>query len=232
MKTSLKELLEPARLALATYWPAMLAIQCLALAVVLSYYCFDAASTGFATIARWKAQGGLGLVVLATILSGGVLPELLKRWLRPNAVSAPSAQELIHQFGMWAGVGILVDRFYWLQGLAFGHGTDLATLLPKILVDQFIFTPLICLPFIVSWFLLYQADYRLIHWARRLSLPLLAQRILPLWLTCLCFWPIMLAIIYSLPADLQFPLFLFGNAAYSILMIFIARRQLEQSTEQ
>lgn len=208
----------------------MLAIQCLALVVVLSYYSFEAASAAFATIAQWKAQGGLGLVVLATVLSGGVLPELLKRWLRPDAAHAPSAKELIHQFGMWAGVGILVDRFYWIQGLIFGHGTDLATLLPKILVDQFIFTPLICLPFIVSWFLLYEADYQLTRWGRRLSLALLAQRILPLWLTCLCFWPIMLAIIYSLPADLQFPLFLFGNAAYSILMIFIARRQAEPSS--
>ena len=52
------------------------------------------------------------------------------------------------------------------------------------------------------------------------------HRALQIWISCLAFWPVMLLIIYSLPQALQFTLFLFGNAAYSILLIFIARRQV------
>jgi hypothetical protein len=34
----------------------------------------------------------------------------------------------------------------------------------------------------------------------------------------------MLVAIYALPSDLQFPLFLLVNAAYSVLMIYIAKK--------
>lgn len=78
-----------------------------------------------------------------------------------------------------------------------------------------------------GWFLLYQHQFRLRPWTNALRLPSLARRVLPLWMTSLSFWPIMLLIVYSLPGDLQFPLFLFANAAFSILMIFILRRPLE-----
>jgi hypothetical protein len=213
----MKELLAPVRLALVSYWPLMLLIQFIGLCVTLTYFHVEGASAIFSAIARTKSEGGLFFVVTTTILSGGVLPELLKRM-----------KELIHQFVMWGSIGILVDRFYWLQGVLFGFGQDLGTLIPKILVDQLIFTPLIALPFIVSFFLLYEADYNLSRLRQHYSLRLIASRVFPLWLTCLGFWPVMLAIIYSLPQDLQFPLFLFGNAAYSILMIFIARHQVQQ----
>jgi hypothetical protein len=83
------------------------------------------------------------------------------------------------------------------------------------------------MPYIVGWFLLYESRYDLRTWIARLTFKRMIDRILPLWATCLSFWPIMLLIVFSLPGELQFPLFLFGNSAFSILMIFIARRQSE-----
>jgi len=158
-------------------------------------------------------------------LSGGVFPELLKRRLRPAGEPGPSRRELLHQFAMWAILGVLVSRFYYLQELVYGSGNDAFTLILKVATDQLVFTPLVSLPFIVSWFLLYESGYRLKDWWKALTFALLWRRIQPLWATVLAFWPGMLLIIYSLPGDLQFPCFLFGNAAFSILMIFIVRRQ-------
>lgn len=225
-------LLRPAAIALRTYWPAILVIQALALGVVVAYYKVEGTAEFFAMVADWKVQGGILFAAVTTVVSGGILPEILKRFFRPRGTKAPGAGELANQFAMWAGLGILIDQFYQLQGHIFGHGTGLATLLPKVLVDQLVFAPLITQPYIVACFMLHETGYRPADWIAGITLKTMKDRILPLWMTCLSFWPVMLLIIYSLPRDLQFPLFLFVNAAYSILMIFIARRQLDEAAGQ
>ncbi len=221
----------PALQGFKTYWPAMLSIQLIALGLVLGYYCIEGAARFFAEAAAWKARGGLPFAAVATVISGGIIPELIKRVCRPANVPAPGLVELTHQFTMWALIGILVDRFYHLQAILFGSGTDALTLLIKVLFDQFVFTPLISLPFITLWFMLHETGYVPQAYLAAMRPKIIRDRILQLWATCLCFWPVMLLIIYSLPGLLQFPLFLLGNAAYSILMIFIVRRQGEHSVD-
>ena len=218
-------MLLPTLLAVRTYWLAMLIVQFLALAVALSYYWIDSAAAVFASIGGWKSHGGLFFSAITTVISGGVFPELLKRFFRPAGIAPPKTSELAHQFVMWALVGMLIDLFYRVQTHLFGNGTDALTLLKKILVDQLIFAPLICTPFVVAWFLLYEKDYQLRPWLRALTLSFFIERETPIMVAIYSFWPVMLLIIYSLPADLQFPLFLFANSAYSILMIFIIRHQ-------
>ncbi|WPJ97652.1 hypothetical protein SH580_08010 [Coraliomargarita algicola] len=223
-------LIAPAMAAFSTYWPAILLIQLVALAVVLSYYLVDRAGGLFATVADWKQAGGLYFAAGSTIVSGGILPELIKRRFRPAGVKAPGLGELCHQFIMWATLGIVVDLMYRLQSHWFGDGKDPATLLTKVFVDQFVFTPLISLPGIALWFALREVNYSPKAFAGCLRFRNLSARVLPLWTTSLCFWPVMLCIVFSLPTPLQFPLFLLGNAAYSILMIFIVRHQAPLQT--
>lgn len=217
-------LYDPLILALRTYWPAILIIQAIALGSVVAYYKVEAAAGFFATMAGWKAHGGLMFAALANVISAGVLPELLKRIFRPPTIQPPSLSELAHQFAMWAALGIFVDVFYGLQSHLFGNGTDAGTLLIKVVVDQLVFTPLVGLPFIVGWFTLREVHYKPRAWLSAMMKRSAIHRALQIWISCLAFWPVMLLIIYSLPHELQFSLFLFGNAAYSILLIFIARR--------
>lgn len=215
----------PLRLALRTYWPAILLIQVIALGAVVAYYRVPAAAGFFGTLADWKASGGLVFAALANVVSGGIIPELLKRIFRPSNIRPPGLRELAHQFVMWAALGVFVDVFYRLQSQWFGDGTDAGTLFIKVVVDQLVFTPLIGLPFIVGWFTLREVHYRPGAWLSSMAARSAVRHGLQLWISCLAFWPVMLLIIYSLPATLQFSLFLFANAAYSILLIFIARRQ-------
>lgn len=218
----------PLLLALRTYWPAILIIQGTALGAVLAYYHIEAAAGFFATLADWKTHGGLWFAALANVISAGVLPELLKRIFRPPSIKPPGALELAHQFGMWAILGINVALFYALQSRLFGDGTDAGTLLIKVLFDQLVFTPLVGVPIILGWFKLYEVRYDPRTWLKAMAKRSVVVHGLELWISCLAFWPVMLLIIYSLPQALQFSLFLFGNAAYSILLIFIARRQVAQ----
>lgn len=229
MQIQFQQNIRPAFDALRIYWPAILIIQSAALLVVVAYYNSYSVAKSLEVVALWKVQGGWLFAAVTTVISGGILPECLKTLFRPASQAGPNKRELFHQFMMWALLGIIIDTFYTLQSHLFGQGANWHNLLPKVLFDQFIFTPLVSLPFIVSWFLLLEKNYVFSAWFRSLTLTTLIPRILPLWATCLGFWPFMLAIIYALPNDLQFPLFLFGNAAYSILMIFIVRRQSTDS---
>lgn len=215
----------PALEAFKLYWPAILLIQAFALALLICYYSVEGSRGIFNTVASWKENGGYLFASITTIISGGVLPELLKRTLRPAGVSPPKTSELLHQFIMWAYLGILVDGLYRLLNHLYGSGTDPLTLLYKVLSDQLLFSPFFSLPSMVIWFMIYESGYSLKRFFRKLSLKGVYQRVLPLWATSLIFWPVMLLIIFSLPQVLQFPLFLFGNAAFSILMIFILRHQ-------
>lgn len=226
---SIQSAFRPAIQAFKTYWLPITLIQSCALAIVLSYYCIDAASAVFQTISDWKDAGGIFLAAALTVFSGGILPELIKRKFRPAHTPAPTLHELLHQFGMWALIGILVDRFYAFQNILFGSSDSPQILLVKVLCDQLIFTPFISLPFTVLWFRLWETRTQPSHYFSNFGIKTIAQRVLPLWASCLSFWPIMLLLIYSLPQTLQFPLFLMGNAAFSILLIFILRNKQNPS---
>lgn len=221
---NLHNILQPALRSFQTNWRPMVSIQLIALSLVVLYYSVEGARATFENIAQFKEQSGLWFAVIATIISGGILPELVKRIFRPKRSQAPSIGEFLHQLGYWALIGILVDRFYQFQATLFGHGIDAVTLFSKMLVDQFLFTPLVSMPLTVLWFLLWEVRYQPRAFLSQAKLSLILERMLPVYAVVLSFWPAMLLVIYSLPQLLQFPLFQLGNAAYSILMIFVIRR--------
>ncbi|MFQ3241116.1 MAG: hypothetical protein ACI9JZ_000800 [Lentimonas sp.] len=221
------KVINPAWQGLRAYWPAILLIQGMSLCLVLSYYWISGTQAVFGRIAELKVELGITFAAVTTVFSGGVFPELLKRKFGPKGSPSLGDAELAHQFMMWAIVGVLVDRFYTLQSMVFGDGNDVTTLVVKVAMDQCLFTPFLCLPFITLWFLAREMNYSISRFRASVSLPVVRDRVLPMWATSLSFWPVMLLIVYSLPAALQFPLFLLGNSAFSILMIFIIRQQPE-----
>ncbi len=113
----------------------------------------------------------------------------------------------------WGYRGMEIDLFYHLQSWLFGNGNDAATLIKKVAVDQFIASPIWFVPTYVialrwvdkggSWSRL-RASLNRNFWLRTCPTMLLTN-----WLV----WIPAVALIYSLPAQLQFPLF-------SIVMTF------------
>ena len=128
--------IQPAIAAFKAYWPAIVFVQSCALVAVISYYTIDTDTHGFGRIAEWKQSGGLLFAAITTMVSGGILPELLKRCFRSKDRTAPSRIEFAHQLVMWALLGMLVDRFYYLQGILFVTATNATTTLTKVAFDQ------------------------------------------------------------------------------------------------
>jgi len=222
---SLRDWFRPSVIALRAYWPAFLAIQGAAVALVFAYFLSPAVQAACTWATDWKTRGGILFAALANILSGGVLPELIKRRTRPPGIPHPSAAELAHQWILFGILGVLVERFYALQSWFFGDGRDPWTLARKIVCDQFGYTLFVALPLVVFWFALREHRYRPLAALRALGFSGLARRVLEIFAGNTAFWIPALVCVYSLPQPLQFLLFLLLNAAWSLLLIFIARRQ-------
>ncbi|HEX8685429.1 MAG TPA: hypothetical protein VF654_02980, partial [Pyrinomonadaceae bacterium] len=119
------------RAARANLVPALV-IQAAVVSVVLAYYLWEPARAWLARAAELKREGGYLFSLVAGVLAGGLLPELLtvavfQRW----RVTRANLGGLAFGACFWGLMGMLVDALYRAQALAFGPGVDFATVLKK-----------------------------------------------------------------------------------------------------
>ena len=177
----------------------------------------------FDSLQTWREAGGLWFVAGANILSGGVLPELLKARMRPADRPGPTPVDLLHLFVLMGLLGVMVVEFYAAQRAWFGSGTDPGTIAVKILCDQFGYTLFVAMPCILVWFAWKENGYTARKTLRSLNARFFRDRVPPMFVPNVIFWVPALVALYALPTGLQYLLFLFLNAAWCTLMVFIAR---------
>ena len=112
---------------------------------------------------------------------------------------------------------------YRLLAWLFGTGTDLGTIAKKVVVDQFVSTPLASIPFSVLAFLWAERGFTGSGLATALRTPgEFRGRWATLLVTAWAFWLPVLAFVFAMPADLQFPLFVVIQAAWSLLLVAVS----------
>jgi len=219
----LREWFIPAIRALKAYWPAVIALQAAAVAVAILYY----QSGRFREIAdqlmAWKLAGGVVFVVIANIISGAVIPESIKILLRPKGRPAPTLPDWFHLCVLMGVLGWMVNAFYAVQSRIFGDGPEFWRILIKMVFDQFGYSLFIAVPVILAWFAWRQQGYSFKRLRKVLNLEYFLKNVPPMFAPNVLFWSPALLGLYALPGDLQFLMFLFLNAAWCMIMIFIAR---------
>lgn len=196
-------------------------IQGAAFLFVLAYYNSEAVRQAVAFIKDLQTAGGVWFAAISSCISGAIIPELIKLKYRASDETAIKPADLIFRAVLMAMVGVLVYGFYLLQDALFGSELRITILLIKVLCDQLIFTPLLSLPLIVICFIAYENGFQPGAIFKAFNLATYRQRVLPLWATVLSYWPVMLLLIYAMPVEMQFILFLFANTAWCLLMIYI-----------
>jgi len=119
-------------------------------------------------------------------------------------------------------VGWVVDAFYRFLGVLFGNEVTVKTVACKALFDQLVFTP-IWLAVVTAIYLWERQGFALGPTLAAARPRFYSRRVLPLLLPNWCFWVPMVSLIYALPAPLQFIMFSLALAAWSLVMVFIAR---------
>jgi hypothetical protein len=199
-------------------------IQAAAVLLVVAYRASAPVRDACAALVGLKEEGGLVFSALASAIAGGLLPELATLATLPAERGRPGRiGRLAFTTAFFTVNGAVIDLFYRLSAHLFGSAASVAVVAQKVAFDQFVFTPLwLCV--IASLFAWHKHGFRIAPTRADLSGGFLRRRLLPLLLPNWCFWMPMTAIIYALPVPLQFLLFVFALAAWSLIMVFIAAR--------
>ena len=199
-------------------------LQMMALILVTAYYHHGWTHTALDRFASWRVEVGAISAVLSTGFFGGVLP-LTYLWLQRSTRSHFNLLQGAALTVFWAYKGLEVDLLYRLLARFVGTGNDVSTIAIKTAIDQFIYCPLLAVPFTVlvyDWVGLrfdtraWKNDVQAPGWFRRKILPLLISNFW-VWLPTAC-------IIYSLPTPLQLPLQNLVLCFYTLLVAHLSRR--------
>lgn len=204
-----------------------LVLQAFALTVVLLYYFVPATSGFFQALADLKAQGGFLYSALATALFGGLIPFL---YLKANPATRATTPWLFLWFyvGFWAYRGIEVDVLYRVQAWAFGDGNAWTTIVPKVLVDQFVYNPLWAAPLQILAYHFMNQRYSLRSFSNFPWKEFVLQKIPTTLISTWGVWIPMVSIIYCLPSPLQIPLFNIALCFWVLLLTALTRPKAQE----
>ena len=176
-------------------------------------------------LAQYKSEHGLAFVVGAAVLAGAIVPELFVIvFFQRGRFRRENLRNLAFTIPTWGIDGILVDLMYRLNAIWFGDVATISVVTAKILVDQLGYNPFFAAPAEV---LVYEWKNEGFSWksvCRAFTWEHYRDKIVPTLLATWAVWGPLMAIIYSLPFALQFPLFSMALTFWVLLLTYMTNR--------
>jgi hypothetical protein len=217
-RTSLALGWEAARANLA---PALV-IQFVMLALLAGYYLSPAIAHQFDQLAEYKLRHGMLFVLVAAVVAGAILPELfLISFFQRGRLQRRNLRNLCFTIPVWAIDGSLVDLLYRSEAAWFGNVVTVPVVLAKICVDQFGYNPVFAAPFGVLTYEWKNTGFSLYSLGRGFTWEHYRDKVVPTLLATWAVWVPLMAIIYSLPLSLQFPLFGLALTFWVLLLTYM-----------
>ena len=194
------------RAARANVVPGLM-VQGVMLAMLLAYYGHPPSTRWLNHLAEVKAHWGYGYSALSGMVAGGLLPEIIRvivfqkgKWRRANTGN------LFFAMAFWSVMGMIVDGFYRLQTVWFGQDPTVAVVVKKVLVDQFLYNPIVAGPLTAVLYDLKNRGFRLRGASEFFTPRYYREVIVPTLFANWGVWIPVVSILYSLPTSLQIPL--------------------------
>lgn len=229
-KTTLAAVIQPGLTALRKLWLPFVLIQCCGLAAVIGYFQSESVRRFCEHLAELKRAGGYIFSGVAMGIASGFAPEVFKFITGiDRSLGRERWRNIVFNFSLYFFSGIFVDCFYREMAVLFGDSASLSAIAKKMLTDQFIYTPIIGVPWLALTYTWREHRYRPIATARSLGVAWYISRVGPLLVPCWAFWIPMTCLMYSLPPSLTFVYGVCGSAAAATLMIAVAERKVVRS---
>lgn len=191
------------------------------LVVVAVFYLVPSAQPAFARVAATKASWGYGFSILAASLFGGLLPWIAARLLGREL---PFSHGLLLTL-LLAERGFEVDAFYRFQGILFGNQATVGTVAAKVIFDEFFYTVVWSAPSTIALFAWRDGGFTRAAWRTACRPATILARLRAVLLCNWMIWTPIVSLVYSLPADLQIPLFALATTFWSLtLLLLIGKR--------
>lgn len=195
------------------------------LAILLAYYFHPTSAAILDALADFKERAGLKFVLIASVIVGAVLPELFVIiFFQRYRIGWENGRNLIFNAPFWAFDGFLVNLMQ--RGLAewLGDRTSFPIVAVKICVDQFGYNPFFAAPYGIWGYAWKNAGYSFTKLRGLLTWQYYCQHALPVLIATWAVWIPLMAIVYSLPLALQFPLFALALAFWVLMMTYMTNR--------
>jgi hypothetical protein len=204
-----------------------LVLNLFAVALVASYYQVPALAGFWESVGEFKTRWSFFFSCVSTMFAAALMPTLIQM-----AMGELRAQgrwkRLTFLMLFWGYRGMEIDLFYRFQSWLFGNGHDARTLIIKVVVDQFVMSPIWFVPTYIialrwvemgaSWSRT-RSTLNREFWLRTCPTVLITN-----WIV----WIPAVALIYSLPAALQFPLFSIVMCFFILVVTMMATRADEK----
>jgi hypothetical protein len=181
------------------------ALQVFALSIVLLYFFYAPAQPTFDFISALKLRYSTSFAIISTAIFGGLLPFVIL--FLKKRVTRPFVSHLLFNVLLWAFMGWLIDSFYQLQVLIFGTGVDIATIIKKTLLDQFVFSVFITSPFITAMYIWRESNFNGQTTRNELKVSFFKEKLPATIFSTWVVWLPAVTLVYSMPTALQLPLF-------------------------
>src|SRR6266568_8857638 len=199
-----------------------LVIQAITLGLLVAYYANSSIANALNKFAEFKRTHGLPLVLVASITAGAIIPELfLILFFQRGRPSRRNVRNLLFTIPVWGLDGTLVDLLYRSEAAWFGDVATLPVVAAKICVDQFGYNPLFAAPFGVLTYEWKNNGVSMRPLRHLFTFAHYRGKIIPTLLATWAVWIPLMAIIYSLPLALQFPLFGLALSFWVLLLTYM-----------
>ena len=195
---------------------------------VLSLYLLHDGTRQFLVrVAEVKYETGYWFAFVSYLISAALLPEILRVvFFQGGKATRSNLWNFLTAAPFWGLMGMLVDLFYRGQALWFGVGHDGLTILIKVLVDQFLFSPFLSSPLSVGYF-----SWRDLHFsvpaARSIFRPgFYFDRIFPVQVAGWCIWIPGVCLVYFMPSELQIPVATLLQSFWVLVFLLVNRPRL------
>ena len=204
--------------------PALI-IQVFMLALLIAYYTNHRVSSALAGLAEFKRAHGLLFVIVASITAGALIPELfLILFFQRGCPTLRNLRNLLFTVPVWGFDGTLVDLLYRSEAAWFGDVVTLPVVAAKICVDQFGYNPAFAAPFGVLTYEWKNNGISAEPLRQLFTISHYRDKIIPTLLATWAVWIPLMAIIYSVPLALQFPLFGLALSFWVLLLTYMTNR--------
>jgi hypothetical protein len=217
------EIMQPGIRAVQRNWAPFLLIQAAAAVLVVCYYHFETVRIAAKIVCDARQHWGELYIVTSGAIAGSVLPQVAKVITgQTKQINRRFWTDSLYIAFVFAVLAALVEPFYRLQGVIFGHGIDIITLLKKMSLDMFCVSPLFFVPTGMFLFYARQNCFQLARLRQGFSWRFFRAYAVPTLPLNLAFWGPMVLCIYALPSALQFPFSQLVQGAWSLIFVFIA----------
>jgi hypothetical protein len=204
--------------------PALI-IQVVMLALLIAFYASPSVSSALWQFAEFKRAHGAAFVILAAVTAGALIPEFfLILFFQRGRPNRRNLRNLLFTIPVWGFDGWLVDLLYRGEAALLGDVASVPVVLAKICIDQFGYNVIFAAPFGVLTYEWKNSGVSLRPVRDLFTWPHYRDKILPTLLATWAVWVPLMAIIYSLPLPLQFPLFSLALSFWVLLLTYMTNR--------